>query len=42
MYRSFHRVAGETEDEVHGLVADVIRLYLDELDRDGDRAEDSV
>ncbi len=35
-------VAGETEDEVHDLVSDAIRLYLDELDRDGDRAEDPV
>ena len=35
-------VAGKTEDEVHGLVADAIRLYLEEHDRDGDRTEDSV
>lgn len=35
-------VAGETEDEVHDLAADAIGLYLDELDRDGGRAEDSV
>ena len=35
-------VAGETEDEVHDLVADAIRLYLDELERDGDLAADSV
>ena len=35
-------VAGETEDEVRALVADAIRLYLDELERDGDLAADSV
>ena len=35
-------VAGETEDEVHDLVADTIRLYLDELERDGDLVADSV
>ena len=35
-------VAGETEDEVRDLVADAIRLYLDELERDGDLAVDSV
>ena len=35
-------VVGETEDEVHDLVADAIRLYLDELERDGDLAADSV
>ena len=35
-------VAGETEDEVRDLVADAIRLYLDELGRDGDLAADSV
>ena len=35
-------VAGETEDEVRDLVADAIRLYLDELERDGDLATDSV
>ena len=35
-------VAGETEDEVRNLVADAIRLYLDELERDGDLATDSV
>ena len=29
-------VAGETEDGVRHLVADAIRLYLDELERDGD------
>lgn len=29
-------VAGKTEDEVRDLVADAIRLYLDELERDGD------
>ena len=35
-------VAGETEDEVHDLVADAIRLCLDELEQDGDLAADSV
>ncbi len=35
-------VAGETEDEVHDLVANAIRLYLDELERDGALAADSV
>ena len=35
-------VAGETEDEVRDLVADAIRLYLDELELDGDLAADSV
>ena len=35
-------VAGETEDEVRDLVADGIRLYLDELERNGDLAADSV
>lgn len=35
-------VAGATEDEVRDLVADAIRLYLDELERDGDLAADSV
>lgn len=35
-------VAGETEDEVRDLVPDAIRLYLDELERDGDLAADSV
>ena len=35
-------VAGETEDEVRALVADAIRLYLDELERDDDLAADSV
>ena len=35
-------VAGETEDEVRDLVADAIRLYLDELERDGDPVADSV
>ena len=35
-------VAGETEDEVRDLVADAIRLYLDELEQDGDLAADSV
>ena len=35
-------VVGETEDEVRDLVADAIRLYLDELERDGELAADSV
>ncbi len=35
-------VAGKTEDEVRDLVADAIRLYLDELERGGDPATDSV
>ena len=35
-------VAGKTEDEVHELVADAIRLYLEEHHRDGDRATDPV
>ena len=35
-------VAGDTEDEVSDLVADAVRLYLDELERDGDLAADSV
>ena len=35
-------VAGAAEDEVRDLVADAIRLYLDELERDGDLASDSV
>ena len=35
-------VAGKTEDEVRDLVADAIRLYLNELERDGDLAADSV
>ena len=35
-------VAGKTEDEVHELVADAIRLYLEEHDRDGGRVTDSV
>lgn len=34
--------AGETKDEVHDLVADAIRLYLDELEWDEDLAADSV
>ena len=35
-------VAGETEDEVRGLVAEAIRLYLDELERDENAAAESV
>ncbi len=35
-------VAGKTEDEVRDLVADAIRLYLDELERDGDLRPASV
>ena len=35
-------VAGTTEDEVRDLIADAIRLYLDELERGGDMAADSV
>ena len=35
-------VAGKTEDEVRDLVADAIRLYLDELEQGGDPATDSV
>lgn len=35
-------VAGETEDEVRGLVAEAIRLYLDELERDGESKSSSV
>ena len=35
-------VAGETEDEVRDLIADAIRLYLDELEQDEDLASDSV
>ena len=35
-------VAGETEDEVSDLVADAIRMYLDELERAEDLATDSV
>ena len=35
-------VAGETEDEVRELVADAIRLYLDELERDAGLATQSV
>ena len=35
-------VAGKTEDEVRDLVADAIRLYLDELERDGDTADSVV
>ena len=35
-------VAGETEDEVRELVAEAIRLYLDELARDENAAVVSV
>ena len=35
-------VAGETEDEVRGLVAEAIRLYLDEMERDENAAAESV
>ena len=35
-------VAGGTEDEVRELVADGIRLYLDELERNSDLVADSV
>ena len=35
-------VAGETEDEVRGLVAEAIRLYLDEMERDENAAAKSV
>jgi len=35
-------VAGESEDEVRDLIADAIRLYLDELERDENLAADSV
>ncbi len=35
-------VAGETEDAVRTLVADAIRLYLDELEQDEDLTADSV
>ena len=35
-------VAGKTEDEARALVADANSLYLDELERDGDLAADSV
>ncbi len=35
-------VAGKTEDEVHELVADAIRLYLEEYDRDDARTENPV
>ena len=35
-------VAGETEDEVRALVAEAIRLYLDELERGDDRGSESV
>lgn len=35
-------VAGETEDEVRGLVADAIKLYLEELERDERAAAELV
>ncbi len=35
-------VAGETEDKMRALIADAIRLYLDELERDDDLAAESV
>ena len=35
-------VAGETEDEVRNLIADAIKLYLDELERDEDLTPDSI
>ena len=35
-------VAGETEDEVRDLVAEAIRLYLDELERGDDPGPESV
>ena len=35
-------VAGETEDEVRDLVAEAIRLYLDELERGDDPGSESV
>ena len=35
-------VAGETENEVRHLVADAIRLYLEELERDESAAAESV
>ena len=35
-------MAGETEDEVRGLVAEAIRLYLDEMERDENAAAESV
>ena len=35
-------VAGETENEVRHLVADVIRLYLEELERDESASAESV
>ena len=35
-------VAGATEDEVRSLVAEAIRLYLDELERDENAAAESV
>ncbi|MDE0027769.1 MAG: type II toxin-antitoxin system HicB family antitoxin [Spirochaetaceae bacterium] len=35
-------VAGETEDEVRDLVAEAIRLYLEELERGENAAAESV
>ena len=35
-------VAGKTEGEVHKLIADAIRLYLEEHDRNGARTENPV
>ena len=35
-------VAGETEDEVRDLVAEAIRLYLDEMERGDDPSSESV
>ena len=35
-------VAGETENEVRDLVAEAIRLYLDELERDESQTPDPV
>ncbi len=35
-------VAGETEEQVRDLVAEAIRLYLDELERDGESKSTSV
>ena len=35
-------VAGKTEDEVRDLVADAIKLYLDELEQDEDLTAESI
>lgn len=35
-------VAGETEEQVRDLVADAIRMYLDELEREGESKSSSV